>query len=203
MQSFMMTIYSDYICPFCYLGKGIIDVLRKNFPLDVEWLPFELHTSTPAGGVEWEKLFTGMNHENFFNNMSQRGEHLGIRFTPNHVMYNSNLALQAGEFAKELGRHEAYHEAMFTACFVDCRNIGYMETVLDIARGVGLDSAALGKVLLEKAYAYRISEIAELARSNGINSAPTFEIAGYGRIIGPKPIERFREALEAIAEGSE
>ena len=42
---------SDYVCPWCYIGLERIDRLVREFPVDVEWRPFELHRETPLGGA--------------------------------------------------------------------------------------------------------------------------------------------------------
>ncbi len=200
MNPIKITIYSDYVCPFCYLGKGIMGILKGEFALEEEWLPFELHPKTPPEGIRWNDLYYGMNHESFFKNMDSKGEHLDIHFNPQPIMYNSNLALQAGEYAKEFGRHDAFHQAMFTGNFVDCRNIGSIAVIADIAARVDLDPRDLEEALRENRYAARIIEVAESAKESGINSAPTFEIQGGGRIIGPKPLEVFQAALREAME---
>lgn len=203
MQTITITIYSDYICPFCYIGKGLIDILEKEFSLSVDWLPFELHEKTPAAGRLWSDLYKGMNYENFFNNMTGRGEEAGIVFTPQPMLYNSNMALQAGEFAKENASHGAFHDAVFKAYFVDCRNISELENLKAIADEVGMDAQALESALRDGKYAPRIEEVAAEAKKKGISSAPTFEIQGYGNIIGPKPLEVFRTAFAEVLQGSE
>jgi len=43
--------YSDYICPFCYIGYHRIEQLKKEFNLVVEWKPFEIHPETPREGA--------------------------------------------------------------------------------------------------------------------------------------------------------
>ena len=48
--------YSDYICPFCYIGYHRIEKLKKEYNLAVEWRPFEIHPETPKGGALIEEL---------------------------------------------------------------------------------------------------------------------------------------------------
>ena len=47
-------VYSDYICPFCYIGFHRIEKLKEEYNLDVEWEPFELHPETPKKGLKME-----------------------------------------------------------------------------------------------------------------------------------------------------
>ncbi len=200
MPAIKIQIYSDYICPFCFLGKAVIHELEKEFPLNVEWLPFELHPNTPAEGMRWDTCYTGMNYENFFNNVVNRGKNMGIsiNITPHPLMYNSHLALQAGEFAKEHEMFDSFHEAMFDAYFHDGLNIGSIEIIVALARRTGLDSQALEAALHENIYAPRILELAAMAKEKRISSAPTFEIAGCEKITGPKAPDVFRAAFQKL-----
>lgn len=52
-------VFSDYACPFCYVGKGIIDELKKEFEIEDEWMPFELHPEIPQEGKKVSELFPG------------------------------------------------------------------------------------------------------------------------------------------------
>src|SRR5260370_28194132 len=46
--------YSDYVCPWCYIGHLRIERLRREFAVDVQWRPFELHPETPRSGAQLE-----------------------------------------------------------------------------------------------------------------------------------------------------
>ena len=196
----MITIYSDYIWPFCYIGKGIVEKLKEEFTITDEWLPFEIHPDAPQKGVLWKDYFPGMNPEAFFRQLDQRGQKLGVRFGPQSLMSNSREALEGGEFAKEHGRYKAYHEAVFRAFFTDCLDIGNRKVILDVARKVGLDAIALDAALEENIYLPRLQETTRKAKEKWITSAPTFIIDGYGNISGAQPIDTFRSALREVKE---
>ena len=50
-------MFSDYICPFCYLGKAIIDKLKNRFDIELEHIGIEIHPETPISGVDLRKWF--------------------------------------------------------------------------------------------------------------------------------------------------
>ena len=141
-----------------------------------------------------------MNSEAFFRQLDQRGQKFGARFGPQPLMSNSREALEGGEFAKEHGRYEAYHETVFRAFFTDCLDIGNREVILDVAKKVGLDAIALNVTLEENIYLPRLQKTTLKAKKNGISSAPTFIIAGYGNVTGAQPIETFRSALREVEQ---
>jgi len=52
METVKLTIYSDYVCPWCYVGQGAVQKLSQNYPLEVTWMPFYLRPDTPPEGME-------------------------------------------------------------------------------------------------------------------------------------------------------
>ena len=126
---------------------------------------------------------------------------MGVRFGSQPLMSNSRRAMQAGEFAKDHGTHDAFHEAVFRAFFTDCKDIGDRSVVLEIASGAGLDAAALDAALASDIYLPRLQETTLAAKANGISAAPTFVIDGYGAISGAQPIDSFRKILRTVAKG--
>ncbi len=176
--------------------------MKQEFDLNDEWLPFEIHPDTPPEGVLWKDYFPGMNPEAFFRQLDQRGRKMGVRFGPQPLMSNSRLAMQGGEFAKENGRYEAYHEAVFRAFFTDCRDIGDQEVILDLASGVGLDAVALRAALENGVYMPRLQDASRKAKMSGFSAAPTFVIEGYGAVSGAQPTDSFRTILRGVEKGT-
>lgn len=172
--------------------------MKQEFPIIEEWLPYEIHPDTPQEGVLWADYFPSMNPEAFFRQLDGRGKKMDVRFGPQPLMSNSRQALEGGEFAKEHGRYEEYHEAVFRAFFTDCKDIGNREVILDLARSVGLDAEALNAALEAKTYLPRLEETTRMARNSSISAAPTFLIEGYGSLTGAQSIETFRAALREV-----
>ena len=176
--------------------------MKQEYTIIDEWLPFEIHPDTPPEGVLWKNYFPGMNPEAFFQQLDERGKKMGIRFGPQALMSNSSIAMQGGEFAKEYGKYDPYHEAVFRAFFTDCKDIGNPSVILDIAKGVGLDAVALSAALEEGIYMPRLQDASSMAKMNGFSAAPTFVIEGYGSISGAQPIDTFRMILDGVQKGT-
>lgn len=176
--------------------------MKQEFTIIDEWLPFEIHPDTPPEGVLWKDYFPGMNPEAFFRQLDERGKKMGVRFGPQPLMSNSRMAMQGGEFAKEHGKYEVYHEAVFRAFFTDCKDIGDQEVILDLAKGVGLDAVALDAALESNIYLPRLQSTTRKAKTNGFSAAPTFVIEGYGSISGAQPTDTFRNILRGLKKGT-
>ncbi len=176
--------------------------MKQEFTIIDEWLPFEIHPDTPPEGVLWKDYFPGMNPEAFFRQLDQRGRKMGVRFGPQPLMSNSRMAMQGGEFAKEHGRYDAYHEAVFKAFFTDGRDIGDQGVLLDLAKEVGLDALELNTALENELYMPRLKEASLRAKRNGFSAAPTFVIEGYGAVSGAQPMDTFRTILHRVEQGT-
>lgn len=172
--------------------------MKEEFTIEDEWLPYEIHPETPPGGVLLEEYFAGMNAAEFFAGLDRQGEPLGVRFNHQKLMSNSSLAMQAGEFAREKGVYEPYHEAMFKAFFTDCLNIGDLETIAEITTSLGLDRDELEKILNDKIYIPILEETRKRAATNMVTAAPTFFIEGGQKIIGAQLFDTFKAALNEV-----
>lgn len=115
-------------------------------------------------------------------------------------MSNSNLAMQAGEFARDKGLYEPYHEAVFKAFFTDCYDIGKFEVIAEITRKLELDLSELENALAEKTYIQRLEETKQRAAANMVTAAPTFLIDDGPQITGAQPLDTFREALRKLVK---
>ncbi|MEJ2459985.1 MAG: DsbA family protein [Novosphingobium sp.] len=136
-----------------------------------------------------------MDTEAFFHKLDARGRKMGVRFGPQTVLSNSREALEAGEFAKQHDRHDAYHEGVFRAFFTDCKDVGNRTVLLKVAESAGLNTGDLNAILNEKRYLPRLEETTRAARSMGIGSVPAFVIEGYGTVTGDQPFDTFRGIL--------
>lgn len=176
--------------------------MKNEFPIDEEWLPFEIHPDTPPKGVLWADYFPGMNPTKFFGQLDERGKELGVRFGAQPLMSNSRMALMGGEFAKEHGRHDQYHEAIFRTFFTECRDIGRRDVVLGAARSAGLDADQLREALEGSVYIPRLAATTQEARVKGITGAPTFVVNGQARVVGAVPLEELRAVLRKAQDRS-
>jgi len=174
--------------------------LQKEFAIEDEWLPYEIHSDTPAEGVRLDEYFPGMKPELFFEEINERGKRYGLFFGPQQIMSNSRFSLMGGEFAKEHGCYHQYHEAVFRAFFTDCKNIGEMDVLLAAARECGLDEQAFKEALEQGVYLDKLKEATQMARDNWVTAAPTFMIEGHGNVTGAASIDSFREILAKLRD---
>jgi predicted DsbA family dithiol-disulfide isomerase len=184
--------YSDYVCPWCYIGLHRIERLRQEFPVDVEWRPFELHPETPRTGADLRGRLGNLERVRaYVGNIINLANDSGIDMKMPQVVANSHLALEAAELAREHGGFDAYHRALFHAYFEESRDIGDIDVLCDIARAAGVDDQRLRIALTEETYRDRVDAITSEARADEILSTPTFIYEGGFRLTGAQDYDVF------------
>jgi predicted DsbA family dithiol-disulfide isomerase len=144
------------------------------------------------------KRFPGASLEKMFTNLRNTGKLYGIDFKGNDLLSNSHIALGAGEFAKEKGKFEEFHEEVFHAYFNEGKDIGDVEVLSSIAESLGLNQKEMVRKLEAGAYDYVLNDTQKTAHQYDIASTPTFIIDDKYAIVGAQPVEAFKEALIEI-----
>jgi len=165
-----LDVWSDYLCPFCYLEEPVLTRMREEFGdrLAVHWRAFELRpepvpTLPPRGEYLvdiWERAVYPMAHD--------RG--MKLRLPP--VQPRSRLALEAAECAREQGRFDAMHHAIFGAFFEEGRDIGQKEVLLELGESSGVEREVLERALTTGQFREKVLQDEELASELGL---PAFQ----------------------------
>ncbi len=188
-------VYSDYICPFCFIGKERAERLEKEFGVDVEWKGFEIHPETPAGGSDLASLgFDEATATAMRSRVLELSDEAGLELNLPSRISNSRLALQIAEFAKEKRKFKEYHEAVFRAYWQEAKDIGHREQLFSLAAQAGLDLEELESYLESGKAAGKLNQHLEEVREYGISGVPTFVI-GNKIVVGAQPYEVLKKIL--------
>ncbi|MEH6631928.1 MAG: DsbA family oxidoreductase [Halopseudomonas aestusnigri] len=144
-------IYSDPICPWCYIGLKRFQkaqVLRPNFDVKTRWLTFQLNPEMPEEGMDrqtyLDKKFGGRaNATQFYSQISAAGITDGIDFKFDQIKRTPNTvdAHRLSLLAREEDTQDALMERLFESYFLEGKNIGDREVLLTIAGEIGLNGA--------------------------------------------------------------
>ncbi|MCA9773856.1 MAG: DsbA family oxidoreductase [Myxococcales bacterium] len=190
----LVTVYSDTICPFCYIGKRRLDQLAEHHAFDVEWVPFELHPEIPPEGVPVEAL-GAVRLARLRREIARIGEEVGLEFAHPKVLPNSQRSLELLEFARDEGvRGDVAHEAVFSAYFREGRDIGDPGVLVAIAEALGLDGRAAAEALETRAYQSALTRGRERGMDAMVSAVPTF-FFGTRIVWGAQPLAVFERAL--------
>lgn len=198
-------LYGDYVCPFSYVVDARLRRLRDDLDLRVHWRPLSIHPAVPTDGLsidqtgrppdEWARV------ESSVSDMAREEE---LAFELPDFVANSHEALQVGEFARDVGT-EAFrraHRALFEAYFVDGRNLGRREVLLDVAEAAGLDREGLEGALEDGRYEEELERASREAERYDIEGTPTL-LFGRHKVVGAAPEDVLREAADRAREDLE
>jgi predicted DsbA family dithiol-disulfide isomerase len=177
---------------------GLVDTLKQEFDLSVEWLGFEIHPETPQEGMLLATMFPQLDAQNMFRHLRDMAAPYGITFADISLISNSRMSLEASEFAKEHGGFDPFHRALFQAYFSQGMDIGSLEVLTQIGHESGLDRDPLAQALQTGKYRPLIENMRKEAARLGVNAAPTFIIEDGDRIVGAQAIDVFRKKLRKL-----
>lgn len=163
-------VWSDYVCPFCYLELPALQRLQQRFgaQLTVVWRAFELRPDPkPTLDPDGDYLHDTWNRA-VYPMAEQRG--MLLRLPP--VQPRSRLALEAAAFAESHGRFAAMHEGLFRGFFAQGRDIGDLEVLCAIGQDAGLDAGALRQALQEGRHTAGVLDDERLAQALGVSGVP-------------------------------
>ncbi len=195
-------VYSDYICPFCYIGFHRIEKLKEQFDLDVEWRPFELHPEIPKEGVLKDKLpFPKEYLDMVMNNVKQLADEAGITFKFSGKLPNSRLALYISEFVRDKGKFEEFHKLVMDTYWKEGEDIGDLSLLLDLAESIGLNKKEILDYIKSDKPLNKLRKSSLELHSYGITGVPTF-IIGEKVVVGAQPYEVFQKVVKKALEQS-
>ncbi len=174
-----------------------VDRLEREYDLEVEWLPYELHPEVPAEGMPVEQLLAPAYRERVEAGVAVLAREAGLVLRRPARMANSRLALQAAEFARDAGAFGAVHVALFRAHWEEGRDLGALSTLRGIIASAGLSVDGLTEALERGSYAARIDRTRKEAASLGIDAIPA-HVAGSYLVLGAQPYAVFEELMRRL-----
>jgi predicted DsbA family dithiol-disulfide isomerase len=174
-----------------------IEKLRQTYDIEPVLVHFPLHPDTPQEGREMAGWYRqrGRDPEQMYQEMKARMDAEGLPYGKRTHSYNSRLAQELGKWADTQPGGEAYHDAAYRAYFVDARNIGDADILVEIAESVGLDGAEARKVLEERRFSDAVDADWQKSAAYGVTGVPTFVAARYG-VVGAQPYETLAQLVE-------
>lgn len=186
--------------PWCYIDSVRVERLEREGLVKVAWLPFELHPEAPVdGGIPREAYFGKARSEAMAQRLQGIAAEVGLIMESRDVIINSRRALAAAEFARERGRYDAMHRALFKAHWELAGRLENVDDLVQIGAGVGLDAEKLRAALQEGRYEPVIDETRRDAESVGINAIPAHVFGSRYLVVGAQPYEVFRQVLSSPA----
>ena len=197
-----VVMFSDFVCPFCYIGFEIVRGLKAEFGFDLEWRGFQIHPDWPAEGIPAERMRELGNADArraAWERIKALADTIRLPMKPPAILTNSRLALEAAEFARDVGKGEEFEERVYRAYFQEGANIGDAEVIGGLAAEVGIDRAKLAETLSSGKYSLKLKNNSLIANQRGVSGVPTFIINGFA-LVGAQSVDAMRHILKRASE---
>jgi predicted DsbA family dithiol-disulfide isomerase len=174
-----------------------IEKLKRSFDVDTLWVHFPLHPETPVEGRSMADLYAGRNvdPEAMYARMKGLMDAEGLPYGRRTHTYNSRLAQELGKWADTQPGGQAIHDALYKAYFVEARNIGDPDILVEIAQSVGLPGEEARAVLTERRFKDAVDADWAKSRQWGVTGVPTFVASRYG-VVGAQPYEVLEQLID-------
>ena len=201
-------IVSDVVCPWCYVGKRRLDAALAGIdvPVQVSWRPYQLDPTIPPEGKSrrdyMQAKFGSLDKvRHIHERLEGIGEEVGIPFAFERIAVSPNTldAHRLIRWAGETAADGDIVEALFSAYFIEGRDIGDPAVLADIAAADGMDRDAIAARLASDEDRGAVRQEIEAAQRIGVTGVPTFILAGRYALVGAQPPAEIAGALQSIA----
>lgn len=212
MTPVRLDIFSDPVCPWCYVGKANLDRALEaapDHPFIVQWHPFQLNPDMPPEGVDkrryLEEKFGGVARvDAVHDRLREVARAAGLPLNPDvpKRIPNTLDAHRLIHWAGIEGRQTPVVAALFRAYWVEGRDIGNIGVLADIGATAGMDRASLARLLASDADAGDIRARDRDAREKGVTAVPTFLIAQQYVVSGAQPADLWAQVIGDLRAGA-
>nr|ART37400.1 E117 [uncultured bacterium] len=170
--------------------------MQNDYVVEIDWRGFELHPETPPGGRPIADRVPPARLPQLKRGLREFAASFGVTDLelPDH-MPNTRRALAIAEYARALGKLEAFRDAAMNAHWREGKNLEDEQDLRAIALHAGLDPEAALQAMAAERYLQRVDAIREEASRIGVTGIPTLVVSQYG-VVGCQPYEVIAEAVE-------
>lgn len=205
-------IWSDYVCPFCYIGKRTLEqaLVKTGFSnqAEITFKAYQLDPTTPIDSniPVYESLAAKFGQaveqaKEMTKGVEEHAKNVGLHYDFDHMVQANTLAAhRLVKWAETKGLEAALTEQLLKSYFINASDIGKHEILLDDAEAVGLPRSEARIVLDSEDYKSDVEQDITEAGQLGVQGVPFFVINRKYAISGAQPLEAFADSLEQIAE---
>jgi predicted DsbA family dithiol-disulfide isomerase len=195
MKKVKLEIFSDYVCPFCWLAEPAAQALtRTDQDIEVVWRAFELRPE-PVPTLDPNGEYP---HRVWRDSVYPLAKRVGMTLRLPPVQPRSRHAHAAAHWAREHGHFDEYHAALFRVFFERGENIGEVDILVGLAQELKLDGEALRVALDSREYEGRVVADEREAEALGIRGVPAFVADRRALLSGVHPVEDLKELIARV-----
>lgn len=201
-------IWSDVMCPFCYIGKRNLETALSQFKdkehIEVVWKSYQLDPTMPDTPYDNQEEyfikkrgFSAEQIKGMHSNVTQMAKQAGLDYhLEKSVMVNSLKAHRFLQLAKEKNKGDEAEEVLFKSYFIDGGNVADEAVLIALGKEIGLTEEDVKASLTDDKYAYLVNSDIQEARAIGVTGVPFFVVNRKYAISGAQPPQAFLQTLE-------
>ncbi|MFQ9317365.1 DsbA family oxidoreductase [Dysgonomonas mossii] len=203
-------IWSDIMCPFCYIGKRNLETALSQFPnkkqIEVEWKSFQIDPTIPEVPkyqndmymyVADRKGFSYEQSKQRHQELIQYAKSVGLEYNLDKALVtNSKKGHRIIQFAKTKGLGEKAEERLFYAYFTQGKNLSNVATLVELGKEIGLTEAEVNEALTNPLYVQKVEDDSREAQTLGAGGVPFFVINRKYAIVGAQQPNEILKTLE-------
>ena len=166
--------------------------------MDVEWRPFYLYWDTPPEGKDlppYVKRARASGSEERLKNIALS---YGMDFRSTDRIYNTRLAHEATEYARENGKASEFHKSLFRRVYAEGQDPSSWSVLRSTAEEVGLNADEMQQLVESQHYTQFVEEQVRWAQQIGVTGVPTYVINDRYAVVGAQPYDVFKNAVTQI-----
>ncbi|MFC7221860.1 DsbA family oxidoreductase [Halalkalicoccus sp. GCM10025322] len=201
-----LTVYADYVCPFCYLGRKSLERYQetREDPVELDWHPFDLRSGKRGPDGEIDSDVDDGKDEQYYEQARENVRRLRERYDAEMAQeiateVDSLNAQLASFHVKEEHPEQwrAFDEAIYAALWQDGRDIGDPDVLAELAEEVGLEGEVVRDAIDDEELEERLVGRFDEARRHGVTGVPTFAYDGQAAR-GAVPPEQLKRLVEGV-----
>ena len=177
----------------------MVEKLKAEHNVDVEWRPFYLYFDTPPEGRELPEHVKRNRAQGSEERLRQIAASYGMEFVSTPRIYNTRLAHEATEYARQHGEGNEFHKVIFRKVYAEGQDPSQWDVLRSAAEEVGLDADEIQREVDSEKYMATVVDEVRWAYQIGVTGVPTYVINNRYAIVGAQPYEVFKDVLEQIA----
>ncbi len=181
----------------------MVEKLKAEYDIELEWRPFYLYWDTPPEGRELSEHIKRARAAGSEERLSQIASSYGMKFVSTKRIYNTRLAHEATEYAREHDKAIEFHRVVFRKVYAEGQDISQWDVLCSAAVEVGLNADEMQGEVKNGKYTADVAAQVQDAYQMGVSGVPTYVINNRYAIVGAQPYEVFKNALSKILKSTE
>ena len=178
----------------------MVEKLKEEYNVEVEWRPFYLRPDTPPEGMELPEYVKRARANGSEERLLSMAGSYGMEFRSTERIYNTRIAHEATEYAREHGRGNEFHKVLFRAVYAEGKDPGSWDVLRSVAEEVGLNADEMQSSVESEKYTANVAGQVQWAYQIGVSGVPTYVINDRYALVGAQPYEVFKNALAQIMD---